>query len=275
MICLLAVSGCNGTAANQTNTEGSAPASTSAPSSSAGTENTTGSGKKSEVVYTAEENDTTQMSLDYLRERVPLYTKYMEKHAKMPMTLVSEINDANGKTTTGIYVKDETHMVVNSIKPDGSETRIVYIQDKTYQVEPENKVIYVFNSGEDSVKESVRKTLANINISDAAQATYNCDTGTYENVTYNRESIKFEDFSSEFYFDTETDDLVYVVQKNSVTKIVRFENNFTNDELLVLPEEYETKTFGELQQRYKDEREAAESRALESLTQEFSPEEAQ
>lgn len=258
MLLVLAVSGCNNSSTN-TGSGSSETKATKAP----------------QVAYQAsEKEDTTEQSLTLIEKKAPLFKKYIEKQMHIPYTLVSEISDSSGKTTSGIYIKDESEMVVTTLKPDGAETRVIYAGDKAYQIETDTKTIYEYDCGEDSVKDSIRRSLMTIDFGEASKTKFVCDTATYEGTEYNRETLKNGDVNVEYYFDKATDDLVYIVQSNSVTKILRFVSEFTNDELFNLPDGYERKSFDELQEKYREERKAWESSYEASLAAEAQPQEA-
>lgn len=256
----MTLSGCN------TQKPGNTPADTGS---------TTKSSKVTQVAYQADDTpDTTDEAFAYIAEKAPLFAKYLKKQMTIPLTFECSVKEATGTTKTGVYIKDDRNMVILSIKPDGTEKRVIYSNDKAYQVEFDTKIVYQYDCGEKSVKNSVSQALMKISVDDAKGTTYVCDTGTYDGVEYNCETLSYNGMSVAYYFDKSTDDLVYIVQSNSTTKIDKIENSFSDEALFIIPEGYEKKSFDELQEKYREERAIEESKYKESIAAESEAQEA-
>lgn len=261
LLLVLAVSGCN---------NNNKPA-----AGSTGADTTTKASKVTQVAFQNDgPEDTTDEAVKYITEKAPLFAKYLKKQMTMPLTFECSVKEATGTTKTGVYIKDDRNMVILSVKPDGSETRVIYTVDKAYQVESATKLIYQYDCGEKSVKNSVSQALMKISIDDAKATSYLSDTGTYDGVEYNCETLSNNGMSVAYYFDKNTDDLVYIVQSNSTTKIDKLENSFNNEALFIIPEGYERKSFDELQEKYREERAIEESKYKESIAAESAAQEA-
>lgn len=200
---------------------------------------TTTAKTKQEVAYQVE--DTTDESVAYLREQVPLFSRYLETRMQYPLTYEVEVTTADGVQTAGIYIFDKNTICNSSTDANGNLTRAIYDGTNCYLISDAEKVIYCSTVSEEGSENIVSTSLMKIRIDDAMNSTYT----TGETKEYNGETYKFETITSgetvaEYYFDEITDDLAYIVAGGNATKIVRLDNEKTPS-VLELPEDYERK----------------------------------
>ena len=260
-ILIICASGCNN--GNQPSQTSDTAAQTSATSKNV-----------SRIALDADENDTTQEALDYLGMMVPKFAKYLEKRRSIPLTIETTIEKDDKYWISNIYIKDETHMVLYNRDPDGNETRAIYAGSMAYQIETATKTMYAQEVGEEAIRLSVKQYRLIMNYSDVLAATYGTGTGKVEGVEYNCEAIQSKstdedgnetvNSSSVYYFDKDTDELVYMDTNSTITKIDKLENSFDRDDLFEIPTDYETFTVDEMIERYYATAQTGESEAAES-----------
>ncbi len=233
-IMILAAAGCSG----------GTPATTTA----AGTTAATTANQQTQVAFEANIEDTTDKALEYLERNVPLFRKYLDKRRSVPMSLETTFNTAEGTWTSNIYIKDELNAVLSSVDPSGTETRTIYSKDRGIQLDTVNKKAYVQEFKEERLKDIISSLILKLRLSDVMNTKYTTGTGTIEGVEYNCESIAVPDTdeSTVYYFSKDNDDLVYIKDGDTLTKILRLENVFDKDDLLTVPADYEEHSYKEL-----------------------------
>lgn len=230
---------------------------------------TTGTGethKVTEVVYgTPEEEDTTQEALDYLRNEVPLYVKFMEKRMSIPLTLETEITQ-NGELlgTSGIYIRDDHTLATIATDSQGNTTRVIYIDGKAYQIDDSAKIVYYTDYSEDSAKSLVSDYLIKIKLSDVEKCSFVDDYEDLNGVTYKHEIIYQQDGTpSNFYYDENTEEIRFVRAGEQISEILKLENT-ADDSKFEIPADYEQKDFAEYySQMQQEQQDAAEEKTAE------------
>ncbi len=205
-------------------------------------------GKVTQVAFqTPEEPDTTDQAVAYLKTQVPLFAKYLETRMQYPLTYETEVQTAEGTMKAAIYIKSASEICFSSTNTKGYTTRTIYAGKKVYSIIDEERIIYEGDTTKEAVKEVVENNLLKIDYNEASSMTYETsETPDYYNdVLYKHEIIYSEPSKGvHYYYDVNTDDLVYVVVKDSVTKVTRLDNEVSEDPFS-LPMSYETKSLEE------------------------------
>lgn len=229
---------------------------------------TTGTGethKVTEVVYgTPEEEDTTQEALDYLREKVPLYVRFMEKRMNYPLTMETKITES-GKLlgTSGIYILDDHTLATVATDAQGNTTRVIYTDGKAYQIDDSAKIVYYTDYSEDSAKSLVSDYLIKIKLSDVEKCSYVDDYEDIDGVTYKHEIIYQQDGTpSNFYYDENTEEIKFVRAGEQISEILKLENS-ADESRFEIPADYEQKDYAEYYSQMLQEQQAAEEKTAE------------
>lgn len=221
--------------------------------------------KVTEVVYdTPEEEDTTQEALDYLREKVPLYVKFMEKRMSLPLTFETKITEKGELLgTSGIYIRDDHTLATIATDAQGNTTRVIYTDGKAYQIDDNAKIVYYTDYSEDSVKSLVSDYLIKIKLSDAEKCTYVDDYEELNGVVYKHEIIYQENGDpSNFYYDENTDEIRYVRTGEQISEILKLEST-ADESKFEIPSDYEQKDYAEYYSQMLQEQAAAQENASE------------
>lgn len=205
-------------------------------------------GKVTQVLFqTPEEPDTTDQAVAYLKTQVPLFAKYLETRMQYPLTYETEVQTAEGTMKAAIYIKSDSEICFSSTDTKGFTTRTIYAGKKVYSIMDEDRIIYEGETTKKAVKEVVEDNLLKIDYSEASFMAYETSEAPdyYNDVLYNHEIIYTQPGKGvHYYFDVNTDDLVYVVLEDSVTKVTRLDNEVSEDPFS-LPMGYETKPLEE------------------------------
>ncbi len=203
-------------------------------------------GKVTQVAFEAETVDTTEESLEFLKTKVPLFAKYLETRMNYPLTFETEISTADGGTQfAGIYIRDEKSVALSSKLADGTSERTIYADGKLHYIIDADKTVYTSDYSEDYAKDVVSSYLLTIDSMYARSLEYAAGTEDYMGTTYNFESVKDTlGNSTIYYFDTETDQLKYVIAGTSSNKVVTL-NNEVNNEAFELPADYASADLNE------------------------------
>ncbi|MBQ7835436.1 MAG: hypothetical protein IJ385_06590 [Ruminiclostridium sp.] len=225
------------------------------------TSETTENNKKEEVAFQSE--DTTDESVKYLREEVPLFSKYLETRMKYPLTYEVEVTSANGVQTAGIYIFDKNTICNSTTDAHGNVTKTIYDGTKCYFISDVDKIIYYSEVSEAGSENIVSTSLMKIHIEDAMNSSYTTgETKEYNGETYKYETITSGETVAEYYFDEITDELAYVIAGGNITKVTRLDNEKTPS-VLELPEDYERKPLEEYLAQVAAEQAAAEQASAE------------
>jgi len=208
--------------------------------------------------------DTTPAAINFLKTLVQLFSKYLETRMQYPLSFETETETENGMITAGIYIKDESAICFSSTDASGMNSRNIYMDGKIYMIFDEDKVIYEKDTTNDIIKNVVEENLLKININDATAMTYKTSNEPvyYNDVLYKHEAIySTPDTGTNYYYDVNTDDLVYIVYGDSVAKVIRL-NNEVSENAFTIPQGYEIKDMEEYFAKIKAEQ-AAQTTAAE------------
>lgn len=218
--------------------------------------------KVTEVVYsTPEEEDTTQEALDYLRERVPLYVKYMEKRMSFPLSMETKITEKDEFLGfSGIYIRDDHTLATTVTDAQGNTTRVIYTDGKAYQIDDSARNVYYTDYSEESAKSLVSEYLIKIKLSDVENCSYVDDYEELDGVMYKHEIIYQKDGTpTNFYYDENTDEIRYVRAGEQLSEIVTLENT-ADESHFEIPADYEQKAYAEYYSQKLQEQAAAEEK---------------
>lgn len=259
---IICAAGCN---------NGNQPSQTTQSTASQNVQDTTSATSKnvSQVAFDSNEQDTTDEALNFLESMVPLFKKYLVKRRTSPLTLETTIVKDDKTWISNIYIKDDSHMVLYGVDPDGNTTRAIYADNMAYQIEDSTKTMYAQDVGTNAIKSSVEQYKLKLKFTEVESASYSSGTGKVEGIDYNCESIttKMTDeegnvvsqSTSVYYFDKNTDELVYIDTNSTISKIEKFENTFDRDDLFDIPTDYKTYSVDELINQYYSQSENSSS----------------
>ena len=211
------------------------------------------------MAYEAE--DTTEESLEFLKDVSPLFYKYLRIRMGVPMTLETVVTLSDGDWDYGIYIRDEHNAAIRSVSPDGTETRLVYSGNMIYQIEAGTRSVFNIDTDADYVDSEIENYRLKIPYDEVISSEFTSGTETYNGVEYNYETVADSQSSETYYFDKETDELVYLVSDETVRKIVRLTNDFDKESVFDIPADYQQLTFDDLMAR--EEAAAAEQQSSE------------
>lgn len=196
-------------------------------------------GKKTQVAFQAPEvEDTTLEALEYLKTKVPLFSKYLETRMSIPLTFETEITSDKGTAFAGIYIRDDKTVCLSSTDETGASTRTIYLDNKLYYIVDADKAIYSTDYAEDKCKEMVEAYLLKISVDDAKACNYVSDYDYYGDTLYKHEIIyNSASVGTHYFYDENTDELKYVVTDTDESKIISLNNEIT-ESAFELPEGY-------------------------------------
>lgn len=228
---ILTAAGCNGENADTAET-------TTAAESTSGKVH-------SQVVY-GDEEDTTAEALDYLRDKIPLYVKFMEKRMQYPLTFETSISESGESLgSAGIYIRDEQSMAVSATDASGNTTKVIYKDGMVYQIESSEKAVYSRDYSVEGAKSLVSEYLIKIKKSDVEKCSFVDDYEDVDGVTYKHEIIYQADGSpTNYYYDENTDEIVFIRTGEQISKVEKLENA-VDESVFEVPADYEMKDFSE------------------------------
>ena len=206
-----------------------------------------------------DKEDTTDESVAFLRTKVPLFSRYLEKRMQYPLTYEVEIEvDGGTPTTSGIYIRDDKSLCVTAIDAEGNRQRELYLEDTYYFIDDKEKVVYSLEYSEEGCKEAVGYYLLKIDIEQAQKCSYVDDIDTFRDVTYKHEIIYDENAKpTDYFYDENTEELIYVVSGTTVTKVLNLKNEVT-ESVFEIPADYTQSTLEEYAQKLAEEQQAAQ-----------------
>ena len=234
-----ALSGCSG------NNDGSADTTT-----------VSNNGANTQIAYEAEEkDDTTDEAVEFLKTKVPLFAKYLEKRMECPLTYEVEIETDDGITQAAIYIKDEKNICLSSTDASGYTSRRIYTPDMLYVVLEKERIVCTNPMDEETIKEIVAANMLRIDVDEAKELDYVDDYDYFRDVLYKHEIIYTEPgVGTHYFYDENTDELVYIATNSSTTKVTCLKNEVT-ESAFEIPSDYEVKDLYE----YADELEAQQA----------------
>ena len=234
---LLLISGCNSNNNTPVNTQGTTTEAT--------TTTTAEEGKVTDVVYSSNEEDTTEEALEYIAGVAPLFRKYLEKRMSVPLIMETTSISGNGVVHSGLYFKDENNIATCSTNDSGAKNNIIYSTNGSYIIEDSTKTVYDLGYTESYVKDIISQYKLKMKANEVKTSKFESSVEEYDGVTYNCETISDGSSQIKYYFDTETDDLRYLISGDNVTKITRLENNVPDESYFVVPDDYQKVNFQE------------------------------
>lgn len=199
-----------------------------------------------QVAYSSDEGDTTEEALEYLREYVPLYVKFMEKRMMYPLVFETSITESGESLgTAGIYILDDHTLATSSTTPAGETVRLVFKDGMVYQIESATKTVYSREYTEENAKSLVSDYLIKINLSEVEKCSFVDDYEELNGVTYKHEIIYSADGDpSNYYYDEATDEIKYIRIGEQISEVLRLENT-ADESAFEIPSDYEMKDFSE------------------------------
>ncbi len=197
------------------------------------------------AIQADEQEDTTEQSIEYLKEKAPLFVKYLEVRMQYPLTYEIETETENGIASAGIYIKDKSKVSTYSSDGTGASSTTIYSDDKIYYIDDALKTYYVGDVPVSASEEMVSNYLLTIDISSAMENAYNTDEKELDGVMYKYESIATPKGAlTEYYYDMETEMLKYIVSNGNVNKVTALSNT-VKEEAFELPSDYTESTMEE------------------------------
>ncbi len=212
-----------------------------------GTENkpgettTSGTGKTvKDVIYSApQEEDTSEEALAYLKERIPLFVRYMETRRQIPLTYETAVTSEGARVKAGIYIRDEKTIALSSEDEDGNETRVIYMDGKIYEISHADRAVYYMDYSEKRAAELVEAYRIKLKLSEVEECSYVDDFEELDGVMYQHEIIyDKEDNSSNYYYDEATGDLRFIRIGEEISEVLTLKNEVSDSEF-ELPADYE------------------------------------
>ncbi len=216
-----------------------------------GTENKGEGGKVTQVIFGGdspkeEEGDTSAEAIEFLKENHPYYYEnFYEKRSKAPLTFVSSTSvDGADPVVSEIYVKDDDTMAVIGFDALGRKTRILYDGKMGYQIYDEEKKIYSMEYGKETVKQSIENTLMKLKYSFVSESGYNVVDKEFNGKSYICYMISsynpYTDSTatSEYYFNSDTNEPEYIVSGSSVSEILEFSDTISDESIFDIPTGY-------------------------------------
>lgn len=197
-----------------------------------------------QIAYSSEEEDTTAEALEYLRDYIPLYVKFMEKRMQYPLTFETSITESGEELgTAGIYILDDHTLATSSTTPDGETVRLVFKDGMVYQIEDAEKTVYNREYDEENAKSLVSQYLIKISLSEVEKCSFVDDYEDVDGVTYKHEIIYDADSNpSNYYYDENTDEIKYIRVGEQISKVEKLENS-VDESVFEIPADYEMKDF--------------------------------
>ena len=153
-------------------------------------------GNNSLIMEAPEREDTTAQALVYLEEKAPAFKRYLDMRRSIPVSFESTVTQNGKEWKTGFYIKDDSHMALYSVDPDGAR-----------------------------IDEGISETrLSKIYYNDVMESSYYCDNSEYEGTVYDRVIITTGDDQIQHYFDIDTGKLAYTIVGDNVTRVDTLEN---------------------------------------------------
>lgn len=194
-------------------------------------ETTKGTGKVSQIVFgegEQPEEDTTEEALDYLRERIPLYTRYLETRRTIPLSFETAVTNEGARVEAGIYIKDEQTLALTATDEDGNLIRVVYRDGMVYEVSEAERTVGYMTYGTESAKDLVESYRIKLALSAVENCAYTSDSEELNGVTYKHETISDGTSNpSNFYFDAETEKLRFIRVGEEISEVTVLSNEVT------------------------------------------------
>lgn len=192
---------------------------------------TKGDGKVTQIVFGDEEQpgeDTTEEALNYLRERIPLYTRYLETRRTIPLSFETAITNEGARVEAGIYIKDKQTIALTAKDEDGNLIRVVYRDGMAYEISEADRTVTYMKYKDELIKELVESYRIKLKLSDVEKCSYVDDYDELNGVMYKHEIIYDENSNpSNFYYDEETEKLRFIRIGEEISEVVVLSNEVT------------------------------------------------
>lgn len=192
---------------------------------------TKGDGKVTQIVFGDEEQpgeDTTEEALNYLRERIPLYTRYLETRRTIPLSFETAITNEGARVEAGIYIKDKQTIALTAKDEDGNLIRVVYRDGMAYEISEADRTVTYMKYKDELIKELVESYRIKLKLSDVEKCSYVDDYDELNGVMYKHEIIYDENSKpSNFYYDEETEKLRFIRIGEEISEVVVLSNEVT------------------------------------------------
>lgn len=187
---------------------------------------------------TEDEEDTTEEAIAFLKEKIPLYTRYLETRRSIPLTYETAVVSEGARVKAGVYIKDAETLAVSATDEDGNEIRVVYKDGMAYEIaEAERTIRYMKYSPENAAK-LIRSYCLKIKLSEVEKCTYVDDVDELNGVAYQHEIIYDENSNpSNFYYDMETGDLRFIRIGEETSEVLVL-NNEVKESAFDVPTDY-------------------------------------
>ena len=184
------------------------------------------------------EEDTTEEALNYLRERIPLYTRYLETRRTIPLSFETAVTNEGARVEAGIYIKDEQTITLTAKDEDGNLLRVVYRDGMAYEISEADRTVTYMKYSEDLAKALVESYRIKLSLSDVEKCSYVDDYDELNGVIYKHEIIYDEKSNpSNFYYDEETEALRFIRIGEEINEVLVLSNEVT-ESMFEIPTDY-------------------------------------
>lgn len=202
---------------------------------------TKGDGKVTEIVFGENdqpEEDTTEEALNYLRERIPLYTRYLETRRTIPLSFETAVTNEGARVEAGIYIKDEQTIALTAKDEDGNLLRVVYRDGMAYEISEADRTVTYMKYSEELAKTLVESYRIKLSLSDVEKCSYVDDYDELNGVSYKHEIIYDENSNpSNFYYDEETEKIRFIRIGEEINEVLVLSNEVT-ESMFEIPTDY-------------------------------------
>ena len=176
-----------------------------------------------------------------------------------PLTFETVIKQDDKTWVSNIYIKDEHNAAFYTKDPDGVEKRVIYTENMAYQISCADREVFVQDGTKTEIDDIIQSYLVPLSIDNVKGAIYSSGTGKVNDTEYNTETVSAENQDTVYYFDKDTDTLVYISSGGTVTKVGKLENNFSDEEMFEIPSDFNVVTLEDMVERAKAAQAAEEA----------------
>lgn len=184
------------------------------------------------------EEDTTEEALAYLRERIPLYTRFLETRRGIPLSFVTAVTNEGARVEAGIYIRDEQTLALTAKDEDGNLTRVVYRDGMAYEITDADHSVTYMKYASEFVEPLIDSYRIQLSLSEVEKCTYVDDYDELNGVSYPHEIIYDEQGNpSNFYYDEETGDLRFIRVGEEISEVILLANE-VEESVFEIPTDY-------------------------------------
>lgn len=222
-------------------------------------------GKVTQVVVGGDniekEGDTSKEAIEFLKKYQPyFYDNFYSKRNQMPLAYISSTKVGEGEAvTTEVYVKDEATMVIIGKDALGRKTRIIYDNNKAYQIYDEEKKLYKKDISEELLKTTIENSMMKTKYSSVSESRYETVSKDFEGKSYtcciisSYDNYSQEYTDTEYYFDNETNEIRYIVLQGAVSEVKLLSNEIPDESIFDIPVDYAEDTVENLNEEIMNE----------------------